>query len=73
MLSLNSVSFDTTGFILQEDGDAKRVWHTASGDGVGTFLFNLAPDIDLHSALHQTHLTRIVPTGLRRSALSRWL
>jgi hypothetical protein len=46
MLSLNSVSFDTTGFTLEEDGDVRRVWHTASGDGVGAFLFNLAPDIE---------------------------
>jgi hypothetical protein len=46
MPSLNSLSFDTTAFRLQEDGDARRIWRTPWGDGVGVFLFTLPPDIE---------------------------
>lgn len=45
MPSLESITFDTTGLSLQGDKNGVRVWHAASGDGLGLYYFPLPPDI----------------------------
>ena len=45
MPSLDSVTFDDTGFALQGDMDGSRVWHSTSGGGIGLFFFDRPPDI----------------------------
>jgi hypothetical protein len=45
--SLDSVSFDTTGFASQGDPEPSRVrvWHTPEGDGLGMFFFSTPPNL----------------------------
>jgi hypothetical protein len=43
--SLDSITFDTTGFTLQGDRNGVRVWHTPSGDGLGLYYYPVPPDI----------------------------
>jgi hypothetical protein len=48
MRSLDSITFDKTGFALQGDLNGTRVWHTQAGDGIGLYYFNKPPDISAH-------------------------
>jgi hypothetical protein len=43
--SLQSVSFDTTGYSLQAEPVSPRVWFTPDGDGLGLYFFAKQPDI----------------------------
>jgi hypothetical protein len=46
MRSLNSITFDVSGFTLQGDRDGVRIWHSATGDLVGLFYFPMPPNIE---------------------------
>ena len=39
MRSLDSITFDVSGFALQGDRDGARVWRAPTGDGVGLYYF----------------------------------
>ncbi|MFI5379465.1 MAG: hypothetical protein ACHRHE_09220 [Tepidisphaerales bacterium] len=45
MSIFDSVSFDTSGFILKSEERGWRIWQTADGDGVGVLYFDHPPDI----------------------------
>jgi hypothetical protein len=45
MVSFDDVSFDTAGFVAQTGRDDVRVWHAPSGDGVGLYMYLVAPDL----------------------------
>jgi hypothetical protein len=49
MISLDSITFDITGFILHGDHNGVRVWRTSLGDGFGLFYSPQPPDSKLHS------------------------
>jgi len=46
MPSLDSVTFDASGFRFHEESDGTRVWATPAGDRVGLYYFALKPDVD---------------------------
>jgi hypothetical protein len=46
MPSLDSVTFDASGFGFHEESDGERVWATPAGDRVGFRYSALKPDID---------------------------
>jgi hypothetical protein len=45
MRSLESITFDSAGWVFQFDRESVRVWHTPSGDGVGLYYYPVSPDI----------------------------
>ena len=67
MRSLNSITFDLSGFALQGDREGVRVWHAPTGDGVGLYYFPIPPDIeaDLQSvtAVRAFYRTLVMRSG----------
>lgn len=62
MPTLDSVSFDESGFERQGDEGNERIWYTPGGDGLGLFHFRAAPDIkaDPNSVDELRHFYRIM-------------
>lgn len=67
MPSLDSVSFDVTGFAYNGEREGMRVWLTPSGDGITLHYFPIPPDIaaDLHdlAALRQFYRSAVSHAG----------
>jgi hypothetical protein len=67
MPSLDSVTFDVSGFRFHGESGGERVWATPAGDRVALYYFPLKPDIgaDVKSvdAIRQVTRSRVVAAG----------
>ncbi len=62
--SIESVSFDATGYSLQQSSDDVRLWFTPEGDELGVYFFEKRPDLPPRlDDLRSTYETQLRASG----------